>query len=97
MRLTEKYNDNSGYGAKQNNPQEQHLYIDLDAYEKCVAKLGQLEDIEEELGVDLITYFKLKSNTNFWIINTYRFLLVILIFIFLIIMKKIEYYCFIKK
>lgn len=29
---------------------------------QCVAdKLGQLEDIEEELGIDLLTYFKIKS------------------------------------
>ena len=30
----------------------------------CLQKLGQLEDIEEELGVDLITYFKLKKGTK---------------------------------
>lgn len=27
-------------------------------------KLGQLEDIEEELGIDLITYFKIKVGTQ---------------------------------
>ena len=31
---------------------------------KALNKLGQLEDIEEELGVDLITYFKLKKGTK---------------------------------
>ena len=25
---------------------------------KCIQKLGQLEDIEEELGIDLVTLFK---------------------------------------
>ena len=30
---------------------------DIDLY-KCVDKLGKLEDIEEELGIDLITLFK---------------------------------------
>lgn len=28
---------------------------------ECYNKLGQLEDIEEELGIDLITYFKIKK------------------------------------
>ena len=27
-------------------------------------KLGQLEDIEDELGIDLITYFKIKAGTK---------------------------------
>ena len=30
-------------------------------------KLGQLEDIEEELGIDLITYFKLFQTTKAWV------------------------------
>lgn len=29
---------------------------------ECVNKLGQLEDIEEELGIDLITLFKALKN-----------------------------------
>lgn len=32
------------------------------AYQQCVDKLGQLEDIEEELGIDLITLFKVLKN-----------------------------------
>lgn len=69
MRLTEKYDDDSGYGVKENYAYEQHLYIDLGAYEDCIQKLGQLEDIEEELGIDLITLFKaLKDGVwvKFW-------------------------------
>ena len=42
------------------------LYPEMMGYEHqqaemdCINKLGQLEDIEEELGIDLITYFKIK-------------------------------------
>lgn len=35
---------------------EGHKYIG-----QAIDKLGQLEDIEEELGIDLITYFKIKE------------------------------------
>ena len=36
----------------------------------CVIKLGQLEDIEEELGVDLVTLFKaLKQGYIYYPIN----------------------------
>lgn len=37
---------------------------DIDLY-KCVDKLGKLEDIEEELGIDLITLFKALKNGIF--------------------------------
>ena len=30
-------------------------------------KLGQLEDIEEELGIDLLTYFKIKSAKSVYV------------------------------
>lgn len=33
--------------------------------DKCYTKLGQLEDIEEELGIDLITLFKTLKNGVF--------------------------------
>ena len=48
MRLTEKWNGIDGLG-----------YTCAD-YEvpKIIEKLGQLEDIEEELGIDLVTLFK---------------------------------------
>lgn len=56
MRLTEK--DNDRYNVKQYFPREEHLIIDIFAYENCIEKLGQLEDIEDNLGIDLITLFK---------------------------------------
>jgi len=38
----------------------------FDEEQQCIDKLGQLEDIEEELGIDLITLFKaLKQETLF--------------------------------
>lgn len=55
MRLT--YKDNrvvGGYNA-----------VDCDEF-ACVGKLGQLEDIEDELGIDLITLFKALKN-GIWI------------------------------
>ena len=33
---------------------------------ECVKKLGQLEDIEEELGIDLITLIKALKNGIWW-------------------------------
>ena len=50
-RLTKKFNDNSGYeveeyGAKYNE-------VKLDAYLDAVNKLGELEDLEEQLGCPL--------------------------------------------
>ena len=32
-----------------------------------IQKLGQLEDIEEELGIDLLTYFKIKSAKSVYV------------------------------
>ena len=48
MRLTKKYDDGS-YGLEKVNCETE-------------IKLGQLEDIEEELGIDLITLFKALKN-----------------------------------
>ena len=48
MRLTKKYDDGS-YGLEK---------VDCETEKK----FGQLEDIEEELGIDLITLFKVYSN-----------------------------------
>lgn len=48
MRLTKKRKDG------------QYLKT-IKSIDECMNKLGQLEDIEEELGIDLITYFKIKS------------------------------------
>lgn len=56
-RLTKK--DKNGYEVKGDNPNTSiAMYISMG-----IQKLGQLEDIEEELGIDLITLFKaLKQN-----------------------------------
>ncbi len=51
MRLTEKINGR--YYGKANN----HI-----ASKPLMEKLGQLEDIEEELGIDLVTLFKAIKN-----------------------------------
>lgn len=37
-------------------------YEQIENSNACVDKLGKLEDIEEQLGVDLITLFKAKNN-----------------------------------
>ena len=37
-------------------------YEQIEDSNACVDKLGKLEDIEEELGIDLITLFKAYSN-----------------------------------
>ena len=65
-RLTKKFNDNSGYeveeyGAKYNE-------VKLDAYLDAVNKLGKLEDLEEEIGVNnLIAFLEwcVKFRNNF--------------------------------
>ena len=40
----------------------QKFVFDMKDYRKACQKLGQLEDIEEELGIDLITLFKALRN-----------------------------------
>lgn len=67
MRLTYKYEKSSGYGSARlknlpNDPLVDKLpYLD-DAWQEQRNKLGQLEDIEEELGIDLVTLFKALKN-----------------------------------
>ena len=58
MRLTKK---NNGMGSW---TQFGDKYIPAHniKHKQCVIKLGQLEDIEEELGIDLITLFKVLRN-----------------------------------
>lgn len=36
---------------------------------KCIQKLGQLEDIEQELGIDLITLFKALKEPAYVVVN----------------------------
>ena len=60
MRLT-KYepNDESMFPYKL---KDEELSTELDS----LHKLGQLEDIEEEIGIDLITLFKALKNGIYW-------------------------------
>ena len=62
MRLTEK--TENGYAPEL--PPADPLYDRkqqfIDAYKSITNKLGQLEDIEEELGIDLLTLFKALKN-----------------------------------
>lgn len=46
----------SGYGARE----------DSEKIFNCLQKLGQLEDIEQELGIDLITLFKALNSGVYW-------------------------------
>lgn len=58
MRLTKKYKED--YFVNQDNKELTKLDIDNDHNSSQVIrnKLGQLEDIEDELGIDLLTLFK---------------------------------------
>jgi len=58
MRLTEKFKDNYWDKTELNYNQESKSEI--------IDKLGQLEDIEEELGIDLITVFKILKAVNIY-------------------------------
>lgn len=60
MRLTEK--ENNGYRVKTDNPNTS-IAMDIS---NAIQKLGQLEDIEDELGIDLITLFKALKN-GIWV------------------------------
>ena len=60
-RLTHKYKDGSGY-----TPVEHHdccnvtLYdFNVDDYDRCVDKLGRLEDLQEELGCPLEVFINI--------------------------------------
>ncbi|MCR4661674.1 MAG: hypothetical protein K5765_06740 [Clostridia bacterium] len=57
MRLTHKHK----YKAD-----NKRFVFDMKDYRKACQKLGQLEDIEDELGIDLITLFKALKN-GIWI------------------------------
>lgn len=48
----------------------EHLYDSEDNY--CIEKLGQLEDLEEELGIDFITLFKALKN-GVYVKNEYAY------------------------
>lgn len=60
MRLTEELPMGS-YRAKT-------IYLEPHRNEQeCIYKLGQLEDIEDELGIDLITFFKIYNTDKVYI------------------------------
>lgn len=75
-RLTRHYQDWEVELAKPNKD-----YITTDyfcprrdvSYDDCLNKLGQLEDIEEKLGIDLTTLFKALFNNKFYALNPYGF------------------------
>jgi len=51
------------YTEKENKPLPHYASIDISKdLNEIIQKLGQLEDIEEELGIDLITLFKALKN-----------------------------------
>lgn len=52
MRLTEKNQNSYSYKTE-------GVYIEST---ECLNKLGQLEDVEDELGIDLVTLFKALKN-----------------------------------
>ena len=62
MRLTEKRNNEIGYGYKE---------YSSESSVAITQKLGQLEDIEEELGIDLITFFKYMFADKFYVKDKY--------------------------
>ena len=60
MRLTKKLPSNHYYPT---HVQDQYnVWID-----ELLTKLGKLEDIEDELGIDLATYFKIKSAKSVYV------------------------------
>ena len=67
MRLTRKYDAvpklkiPEGYGPNIDYNYNNVFPIRVISDEEIIAKLGQLEDIEEELGIGLITLFKIKT------------------------------------
>ena len=64
MRLTTKYLQSENYFADEISEdateEERNKYL-----YSIITKLGQLEDIEDELGIDLITLFKALKN-GYW-------------------------------
>ena len=52
-----------------NLPNKYIVLGDMDEFCQALNKFGQLEDIEEELGIDLITFFKALKNGCYGIQN----------------------------
>ena len=60
MKLTYKYKHKAD---------NKRFVFDIKDYRKVCQKLGQLEDIEDELGIDLITLFKALKNGVYYKLN----------------------------
>ena len=71
MRLTEK--NNTGYLTAQKYfpSKEFENKNELESAALLLNKLGQLEDIEEELGIDLITLFKILKRKHIYCVQKY--------------------------
>ena len=76
MRFTRKYKNSYNVNEYYTNSKISSgiVYIDdnKNFTNACIAKLGHLEDIEEELGIDLITLFKALKD-GIWIKKTSSF------------------------
>lgn len=64
MRLTKKNDKGLGSWTQLGN---QYIPAHNIKHKQCVNKLGELEDIEEALGIDLVTYFKIKSAKSVYV------------------------------
>lgn len=72
MRLTRKENNYYIGSNEEWNELIKTKLVDLNYVFKLEQKLGQLEDIEDDLGIDLIILFKaLKSKELYWKTNGY--------------------------
>ena len=58
MRLTKKFRNIYVYNFDKNCDFEERKERSIETHNKIIDKCGQLEDIEDELGIDLITLFK---------------------------------------
>lgn len=61
MKRLTKNNELGGYYSDYYGPEKQPE----------IQKLGKLEDIEDELGIDLVTLFKAMKQGHIWAKNTY--------------------------
>ena len=67
MRLTRKDKCGSYWHDDIEVDIENETYTEREVLTPVGTKLGQLEDIEEELGIDLITFFKIYNTYHFYI------------------------------
>ena len=66
MRLTKKFKNIYVYNFDKNCDFEERKERSIETHNKIVDKFGQLEDIEDELGIDLITLHK-SFEEDIWI------------------------------